>query len=203
MMSLWWSVSSIGLWLIVLPLGFLLLGALRSQALLRWRLDQLKATTPRRIGRDGLKLGTRAPDFHLPSVSGPEIALRDFAGRRVLLAFTQDGCAPCHKVLPELDRLHRDGLSVLVVNNGGPEATRRWAAGAGVRVPVLVQEKFELSRRYEAFATPFAFLIDERGVIASKGLINNRQHIEFVLSGASGKEASHHPATGADTAVVV
>jgi hypothetical protein len=36
------------------------------------------------------------------------------------------------------------------------------------------------------YATPFAFLIDERGVIASKGIINNGQHIGFVLSGAGG-----------------
>src|SRR5262249_27736865 len=152
---------------------------------------------------DGLKRGTRAPDFRLPGVSGMEVALSDFAGRRVLLVFTQDSCAPCQNVLPELDRLHRDGLGVLVVNNGHPNATRRWAAKAGVRVPILTQEKFELPRRYEVYATPFAFLIDQRGVIASKGLINNRQHIEFVLSGAAGEGASHHPATGTDAVVAV
>jgi methylamine dehydrogenase accessory protein MauD len=202
-MNGWWLVSFIALSLIVLVLGFLLLGALRSLALLRWRLDQLEATTPRRVGRDGLKLGARAPDFRLPGVSGREVALSDFAGRRVLLVFTQDGCAPCHNVLPELDRLHRDGLGVLVVNNGHPDAARRWAAKAGVRVPILIQEKFELSRRYEVFATPFAFLIDEQGIIASKGIVNNRQHIEFVLAGASGKGASHHPATGSGAAVAV
>jgi methylamine dehydrogenase accessory protein MauD len=189
--------------MVVLFLSFLLLGALRALAVLRWRLDQLEATTPSRVGRSGLRPGSRAPDFTLSDVSGAEVALHDFAGRRVLLVFTQAGCAPCHKVLPELDRLHRDGLCVLVVNNGDPEATRCWAAGAGVRVPVLVQEKFALSRRYEVYATPFAFLIDERGVIASKGLINNREHIEFVLSGAVGKESSHHPASWSGAAVAV
>ncbi len=34
------------------------------------------------------------------------------------------------------------------------------------------------------YATPFAFLIDPQGVIASKGIINNAQHIGFVLSRA-------------------
>jgi hypothetical protein len=48
-----------------------------------------------------------------------------------------------------------------------------------------------------------AFLIDERGHIAFKGIVNNRQHIEFVRSGASGKQASHHPATGSGAAVAV
>jgi peroxiredoxin len=181
----------------------LLLGALRALALIRWRLEQLEATTSHRTGRSGLRRGTKASDFTLPSATDGAVALRDFAGRRVLLAFTQNGCAPCHQVLPELDRVERDGLCVLVANNGDPESTRQSAAETGARVPILIQERFELSRRYEVFATPFAFLIDEGGVIASKGIINNRQHIEFVLSGASGKEASHHPATGLGAAVVI
>ncbi len=52
------------------------------------------------------------------------------------------------------------------------------------RFPVLQQEKFSVSRRYEMYATPFAFLIDPQGVIASKGIINNGQHIGFVLARA-------------------
>ena len=50
--------------------------------------------------------------------------------------------------------------------------------------PVLAQQQFAVSKRYEMYATPFAFLIDERGVIASRGIINNGQHIGFVLSAA-------------------
>jgi hypothetical protein len=58
MMSPWWLVSYVALWLVVLSLGFLLLGALRALGLLRWRLEQLEATTPSRLGRGGLKPGT-------------------------------------------------------------------------------------------------------------------------------------------------
>jgi hypothetical protein len=49
-MNPWWLVSYIALWSVVLFLGFLLLGALRALGLLRWRLDQLEATTPRWVG---------------------------------------------------------------------------------------------------------------------------------------------------------
>ena len=184
-MNPWWLVSYVALWLVVLCLGFLLLGALRALGLLRWRLEQLEATTPSRTGRGGLKPGKKAPDFTLPCVSGREVSLHDFAGRRVLLVFTQSGCKPCHKVAPELNRLHDAGaVQVLVVNNGEAEATRQWAAEVKARFPVLVQQQFSVSKRYEMYATPFAFLIDERGVIASKGIVNNAQHIDFVLSGA-------------------
>jgi methylamine dehydrogenase accessory protein MauD len=184
-MSLWWLVSYIVLWLAVLFLGFLLLGALRALGLLRWRLEQLEATTPSRLGRGGLKPGKKGPDFTLPSVAGSEVSLHDFAGRRVFLVFTMSGCKPCHRIVPELNRLQRRGiLQVLVVNNGELEATRQWAGEAALCFPVLVQQQFSVSKRYETYATPFAFLIDERGAIVSKGIINNGEHIDFVLSGA-------------------
>ena len=187
MMNPWWLVSYVFLWLVVLSLAFLLLGALRALGLLRWRLEQLEATTPSRLGRGGLKPGKRAPDFTLPCVAGGEVSLHDFAGRRVFLVFTQSGCKPCHKVAPELNRLHDAGaVQVLVVNNGEAEATRQWAAEVKARFPVLRQQQFSVSKRYEMYATPFAFLIDERGIIASKGIVNNGQHIDFVLTGAGG-----------------
>ena len=179
-------ISSALSWLTVLLLGFLLLGALRSLGLLRWRLEQLEATTPSRTGRGGLKPGKKAPDFTLPCVTGGEVSLHDFAGRRVFLVFTQSGCKPCHGVVPDLNKLQRRGdVQVLVVNNGELEATRQWAGEAGVCFPMLVQQQFGISRRYEMYATPFAFLIDERGVIVAKGIINNSQHIGFILSGAA------------------
>ena len=69
-MTPWWLLSYVILWLALLFLGFLLLGALRALALLRWRLEQLEAITPTRVGRSGLKPGKKAPDFTLPSVAG-------------------------------------------------------------------------------------------------------------------------------------
>jgi methylamine dehydrogenase accessory protein MauD len=199
-MTPWWLLSYVALWLVVLVLGFLLLGALRALGLLRWRLEQLEATTPSRTGRGGLRPGKKAPDFTLPCASGGEASLHDFAGRRVFLVFTMSGCKPCHRIVPELNRLQRRGeVQVLVVNNGEPGATRQWAAEAGACFPVLAQQQFSVSRRYETYATPFAFLIDGRGVIASRGLINNGQHIDFVLSGAGGAakdgQAEAEPAT--------
>ena len=184
-MNPWWMASYVALWLTVLFLGFLLLGALRALGLLRWRLEQLEASTPSRLGRGGLKPGKKAPDFTLPCVSGGEVSLHDFAGRRVFLAFTMSGCKPCHRIAPELNKLQRGGkVQVLVANNGELEAARQWAEEAGVCFPVLAQQQFSVSKRYETYATPFAFLIDERGVIVSKGIINNGQHIDFVLTGA-------------------
>jgi methylamine dehydrogenase accessory protein MauD len=179
-------------WLAILALGFLLVGALRALGLQGWRLEQLEATTPSRVGRSGLKPGKIAPGFALPQAAGGEISLQDFAGRKVLLVFTQSGCGPCHRIMPDLNRLQAAGeVQVLVVNNGELEPTRAWAAETRARFPVAVQEHYSLSRRYEVFATPYAFLIDERGIIASKGIINNRQHITYILEGGPAQRNGH------------
>jgi methylamine dehydrogenase accessory protein MauD len=178
-------VSSILLWSIVFFQGFLLLGALRALSLLRWRLEQLEATTPSRLGRAGLKPGKKTPDFTLPSTQGSEVSLHDFAGRKVLLVFMQSGCNPCRRIAPELNRLHDAGeVQVLAVNDGDLERASKWAEETQVRFPLAVQDRLSLSKRYEVFATPFAFLILESGVIASRGIVNNKQHLGFVLSGA-------------------
>ena len=181
---MWLVLSQVLLWVVVLALGFLLLGTLRVLGLLRWRLEQLEATTPSRLGRNGLKPGKKAPDFTLPSVTGADVALSGFAGRKVLLVFVQPGCGPCRLITPELNRLQGDGeVQVVVVSNGDGEANRKWAGEVRARFPVVTQERLSLSRRYEAFATPFAFLVDERGVIRSSGIVNSKQHLGFVLAG--------------------
>src|SRR5262249_20683442 len=103
----------------------------------------------------------------------------------------QSGCRPCHDIAPELNRLHDKGeQAVLVVNNGEPNSTREWAAKTKARFPVLAQEKFSVSKRYEAFATPFAFLIDEHGIVRSKGVAGSRQYLGYVLTGA-GQHKKH------------
>jgi methylamine dehydrogenase accessory protein MauD len=184
-----WLVSYLILWAVVFFLGFLLLGALRALGILKWQLEQLQATTPSRLGRDGLRLGKKAPAFNLPSTNGKEVALGDYAGRKVLLVFTQSGCSPCKAIVPELNRLEERGThQVLVVNNAELEKTRAWANEVNARFPVLAQENHTLSKRFQAFATPFAFLIDEKGIITSKGLAGSKQHLNFVLSGAGKKE---------------
>ena len=152
------------------PAGFLLLGSLRALGLQGWRLEQLEATTPTPSGPQRPETGQDRPGLHAAERHRRRGRLSDFAGRKVLLVFTQSGCGPCHRIMPELNRLQTGGeVQVLVVNNGELEPTRTWAVKARARFPVAVQEHYSLSRRYEVFATPFAFLIDERGVIAVEG----------------------------------
>jgi hypothetical protein len=53
-----------------------------------------------------------------------------------------------------------------MVGRGDVEENRLKAEQNGFEFPVLLQRKWELSKRYGIFATPVAFLIGEDGVIA-------------------------------------
>ena len=128
-MNIFLLIANLALWVVVLFFGFLLLGALRAVALLRWRVDQVEAITPSRVGRSGLRPGKKAPKFTLPRIEGDtaggEVGLEHYAGRKLLPVFMQPGCGPCHGITPELSRLHDAGeVQVLVVHNGSTEAVR-------------------------------------------------------------------------------
>lgn len=144
---------------------------LRQNGRILVRLDALEARTaesPSKIKRDGLSPGTTAPAFRLPTVEGGEVALSDYAGRRLVLVFSDPACAPCMALLPRLDAAARASTTaVLVVSRGGVEANQRKLTEAGASLIVALQSNWEISRLYAKFSTPIGYLIDEDGRIAS------------------------------------
>lgn len=121
-----------------------------------------------RINRAGLAPGTTAPAFRLPMLGGGEAAMADYAGRWLLLVFSDPDCAPCQQLLPRLQQAAREStIAVLIVSRGGVDANRRKLSAAGVTLPVALQAHWEISRLYAKFATPVGYLIDPHGRIAS------------------------------------
>jgi peroxiredoxin len=133
------------------------------------RLTSERPLSESRIEREGLKAGTRAPDFELPELAGYTVSLAEYRGRRVLLVFSDPECGPCDTLLPDLARLDRDhgkdGLALLLVSRGSVEENSHKAEASGVGFPIVLQPGWKLSKEYGIFATPVAFLIDEEGVI--------------------------------------
>jgi peroxiredoxin len=146
----------------------------------------IRPVTTSQILRSGLPAGTPAPTFRLPSLEGGEVGLEDFRGRRVLLVFSDPACGPCNLLVPDLERLHRSApdLQILMVSRGDPEANREKAREHGLTFPVVLQRQWEISRAYGMFATPIAFLIDERGIIAADVASGS----DAILALASGAE---------------
>jgi peroxiredoxin len=129
-----------------------------------------RALAESRIERSGIPAGSRAPSFRLPDLQGREISLDDYSGRRVLIVFSDPTCGPCDAVSCDLARFEREhranGLDVLMVSRGPVDENRRKACEQGIEFPVVVQPGWNVSKQYGIFATPVAFLVDERGVIA-------------------------------------
>jgi peroxiredoxin len=135
------------------------------------RLPGEKPLSMSRIVRDGLKAGTPAPTFSLPDIYGKTVSLDDYRGRRVLLVFSDPHCGPCDQVAPLLAQSQKkhanNGMAVVMVGRGEIEENRKKAEQQGIQFPVVMQEKWRLSKEYGIFLTPVAFLIDEDGVIAN------------------------------------
>lgn len=145
----------------------------------KMRLPGERPLSESRIERNGLKPGTLAPNFTLPEVRGGMISLDQYRGRKVLLVFNDPHCGPCDQLAPDLVRLHQEhqnnGLDLLVVGRGDPEENRTKVERFGFEFPVVLQRKWEISRRYGTFKTPAGFLIDETGVIAKDIAIGAEQ----------------------------
>jgi peroxiredoxin len=150
--------------------------------------------TDSRIRRDGLVVGTVAPAFRLRRVGGGELSLGEFFGRRILLVFSDLACGPCMLLAPDLERLHRRSATpqVLVISRGEAEENRTKAAEHGLTYPIVIQRRWDLSRDYGMFATPIAYLIDEKGVIAANVAVGRDAILALASlesSEAEGREA--------------
>ena len=123
-----------------------------------------------KINRSGLKAGTPAPDFRLPRLDGQgDLGLADLRGRRVLLVFSSPECGPCNMLAPQLEKFHREHpeMELVMVSKGEPKQNRAKVKEHGLTFPIVLQQQWEISRRYAMFATPIAYLIDENGMITN------------------------------------
>jgi peroxiredoxin len=143
-----------------------------------------------KINRSGLKAGTPAPDFRLPRLDGRgELALSELRDRRVLLVFSDPHCGPCNHLAPQLEKFHQTNpnVSVVMISRGEPKDNRAKVKEHGLTFTIVLQQQWEISRKYAMFATPIAYLIDEAGVITSDVAVG----VEPIL--ALLEQTTHHP----------
>jgi peroxiredoxin len=138
-----------------------------------------------KIKRDGLKAGTPAPDFRLPRLDGRgELSLLHFRGRRVFLVFSSPHCGPCQTLGPQLEKFHREHreMAVLMISKGEPNENRAKVKEHGLTFPIVLQQQWEISRRYAMFATPIAYLIDEHGIIVHDVAVGADAILELLVT---------------------
>jgi len=134
-----------------------------------------------------LALGTRAPDFILPDVvSGRQISLKDYAGKKALLVMFI--CAHCPYVIhvgDELARIGKDyagknlGIVAISANDiashpeDAPDKLKSMALKLGFNFPLCFDESQEVARAYTAACTPDFFLFDENLALVYRGQLDD------------------------------
>ena len=67
----------------------------------------------------------------------------------------------------EEERRNLSEVAVVMISKGEPKENRAKVKEHRLTFPVVLQQQWEISRRYAMFATPIAYLINEQGVISS------------------------------------
>jgi peroxiredoxin len=121
--------------------------------------------------KQGLPVGSPAPDFELPDLAGVTHSLPEYRGRRLLLIFFNAQCDYCLDIAQQLAELPVDGdrgapLPVILVNGTRAE-NQAMVQEFGLTCPVLLQTRGEIASLYLADGTPNGYLVDEEGKIAS------------------------------------
>ena len=67
-----------------------------------------------------------------------------------------------------------------MISKGEPKDNRAKMKEHGLTFPVVLQQQWEISRRYAMFATPIAYLIDEAGIIAHDVAVGSESILELL-----------------------
>jgi peroxiredoxin len=168
-----WLLIAIGTWLVY--------QLARQNGRILLRLESIEKQIGLRAGpraeakrqeTGGLPLGTAAPDFELPDLTGVRRKLSEFRGRDLLLIFFNPQCGFCTKMAADLAALPADGGAggtvPIVVTTGNVEENRKLVERYGIRCLVLRQEQMKVATQFRAQGTPMGYRIDAAGRIASE-----------------------------------
>ena len=183
-------VSNVILWLVVLALCAVVVALVRQIGVLHERLAPAGAL----MLDKGPKVGEEAPQFELPTLGGETVTLGgpDSKNRSTLVFFLSPTCPVCKTLLPVLDAMRkseRDWLRIVLASDGDLPAQQSFVAANGLAVFPYVLSA-ELGLAYQVSKLPYGILIDEHGILRSKGLINSREHLESLFEAMERNVAS-------------
>ena len=173
-------ISNALLWILMLGVIVALWALARQVGILYERVAPMGAL----VTDSGPKLGEAAPRFELPALSGARIAIGGERPKSQLLFFLSPTCPVCKKLLPVLksaSNAERDWLEVVLASDG--EATQHLGFYGEFKLtefPYVLSA--DLGMTYRVSRLPYAVLIDERGIIRAKGMINTREHLESLFN---------------------
>lgn len=175
------AVSNVVLWALVLALAAVVLALTRQLGVLHQRIAPAGALMLNR----GLTVGDPAPVLELVALDGRELKIGASRedGRSTLLLFVSPTCPVCKTLLPAVRSSRRDERSwmdVILASDGDTAEQREFVRTQGLEeIPYVVSAALGLA--YQVSRLPFAALVDERGMLRARGLVNSREHLESLF----------------------
>jgi methylamine dehydrogenase accessory protein MauD len=175
------AVSNVTLWLVVIGLSIALLAVIRQLGVLHERIAPVGAL----MLAKGLKVGELAPTVPTQDLEGRRIvlgAVRD-DDRATLIMFVSPTCPVCKTLLPALKSSlasERDWLDIILASDGEIPSQREFVNAqrlGGFSYVVCAP----LGIAYQVSRLPFAALIDARGILRARGIVNSREHLESLF----------------------
>ncbi len=131
------------------------------------------ACAPTKVG------GQKVPDFLTSTLDGRSFAMMDWLqgpdNKVLILTFFANGCELCGEDLKFLQRLQDQyadqGLRVFCVFSGSLsniEAAKTYMEGLKIELPVLMDSKGVITKRYKVAGFPSTYAIDREGFLRIK-----------------------------------
>jgi peroxiredoxin len=130
----------------------------------------------------GVAIGQTAPDFNLVDHNGNPVKLADFAGKAVVLEWTNPGCPYVVRHYGEgtMKKLQKkwanhdvQWLTINSTHTMGKDENAAFATEHDLSWPVLSDSSGRVGRLYGAKTTPHMFVIDKDGKLAYSGAIDD------------------------------
>jgi methylamine dehydrogenase accessory protein MauD len=184
----WLVASNIALWIGFIAMVLVNLALARQIGVLYERVAPAGAL----MMNQKLAVGAQAPELSLTALDGAMVRVGTTGDHSQLLFFLSPDCPVCNELTPALKsaaRAEADWLQVVLASDGEDQDHRRYIERKGLQAfPYVVSEL--LGKTYGVSKLPYAVLIDERGVIASMGIINSREHLDSLFEAKERKVAS-------------
>jgi peroxiredoxin len=130
----------------------------------------------------GVAIGAKAPSFTLQDQNGKNVSLSDFAGKIVVLEWTNPNCpfVQRHYKVKTMQTLDADyapkGVAWLAINSTKDttnDSDKQWADEQQISYPILNDVDTSVGKAYHATNTPEMFIIGGDDTLLYKGAIDN------------------------------